>query len=55
VDLLLDQIRVDAGTPMAVAAFFKRRVHHHAEPAIVPRMRRFRTTLPGVEATAGDA
>ena len=53
--VLLEQILVDARAAVAMLALLERRPHQHFQSAIVARMRRFRTTLPGVEATAGDA
>jgi hypothetical protein len=53
--VLLDEILVDARAAVAMLALLERHPYQHFQPAIVPRMRRFRTPLPGVEATAGDA
>src|SRR5579864_2612632 len=53
--LLLEQILVNARTAVPMLALLERRPDQHFQSAIVTGMRRFRTALPGEEATARHA
>src|SRR5258708_374471 len=48
----LDEILVDARAAVPLLALVERGPHQHAQSAIVTGMGRFRTALPGAEATA---
>lgn len=48
-DTLLDEVLVNAGTPIPVATRVERRADEHAQLTIPPRVARFRPGPPGVE------